>query len=148
MHFRTGLTWKVGIFNMTLVHISMHRTKLEIHEPGELKCIWHWFNIKICHLISIGNPIVEIRWSSTMGLLILVRWHFYIESVPWYLNGSHQSCEHVLEFGIPIGLFCFVFYNFGISIMGPNFSLGRHTGPYPFPGDDPPPSPVLYQQPN
>ena len=40
-----------------------------------------------CHLTSIGNPIVEIRWSygcliSTMGFLMLVRWHLYIESGP------------------------------------------------------------------
>ena len=38
-----------------------------------------------CHLTSIGNPIVEIRRSydrliSTMGFLIPVRWHLYIES--------------------------------------------------------------------
>ena len=41
-------------------------------------------SIKIYHLTSIGNPIVEIRRSydrliSTMGFPILVRWHLYIE---------------------------------------------------------------------
>ena len=44
-------------------------------------------SIKIYHLTSIGNPIVEIRRSydrliSTMGFPILVRWHLYIESGP------------------------------------------------------------------
>ena len=38
-------------------------------------------------ILSIANPIVEIRRSyvrliSTMGLPILIRWHFYIESTP------------------------------------------------------------------
>ena len=44
-------------------------------------------SIKIYHLTSIGNPIVEIRRSydrlvSTMGFPIPVRWHLYIESGP------------------------------------------------------------------
>ena len=44
-------------------------------------------SIKRCHITSIGNPIVEIRWSydrliSTMGFPILVTWHLYIESGP------------------------------------------------------------------
>ena len=44
-------------------------------------------SIKRCRLTSIGNPIVEIRRSqdrltSTMGFLILVRCHLYIESGP------------------------------------------------------------------
>ena len=44
-------------------------------------------SIKTCHLTSIGNPIVVIRWSyhrliSTTGFPILVRWHLYIESGP------------------------------------------------------------------
>ena len=43
-----------------------------------------------CPLTGIANPIVEIRRSydcliSTMGFPILVRWHLYIESVPWSL---------------------------------------------------------------
>ena len=47
-----------------------------------------WFIIK-CHLPSIGNPIVETRQSydhliSTMGFPLLVRWHLYIESGPWW----------------------------------------------------------------
>ena len=47
-------------------------------------------SIKRCHLPSIGNPILEIRRSydrliSTMGFLILVRWHLYIESGPRFL---------------------------------------------------------------
>ena len=44
-------------------------------------------SIKICRLCSIGNPIVEIRWSfdrlvSTMEIPISVRRHYYIESEP------------------------------------------------------------------
>ena len=47
-----------------------------------------WFKIKMSYyqFTSIGNPIVEIRWSydliPTMGFPILVRWHLYIESEP------------------------------------------------------------------
>ena len=46
-----------------------------------------WFN-KICHLTSIGNPIVEIRRSSdrlmsTVEFSILVRQHLYIEMELW-----------------------------------------------------------------
>ena len=45
-------------------------------------------SIERCHLTSIWNPIVEIRWSydrliPTMGFPILVRWHLYIEPTPW-----------------------------------------------------------------
>ena len=48
-----------------------------------------WFHMKMT-LTSIGNPIVEIRWSydrlsSTMGFPILERWHLYIESGSWWL---------------------------------------------------------------
>ena len=44
-----------------------------------------------CHLVSIGNPTVEIRRSydrliSTMAFPILVRCHLYIESGPWTLQ--------------------------------------------------------------
>ena len=44
-------------------------------------------SIKICHLTSKGNPIVELRRSydrliSTMGFPILVRRHLHIESGP------------------------------------------------------------------
>ena len=51
----------------------------------------HPDSIKRCHLTSIGNPIVEIKWSydrliSTMGFPILVRWHLHIESAPWCLK--------------------------------------------------------------
>ena len=50
-----------------------------------------------CLLTSIGNPIVEIRWSygcliSKMGFLILVRWHLYIESGP----GLHTTISRLL----------------------------------------------------
>ena len=41
-----------------------------------------------------------------------------------YLASLWASCEHVLEFGIPMG--SFFFNNFGIR-MGPNSWLGRHT---------------------
>ena len=49
-----------------------------------------------CHFTSKRNPIVEIRRSydhliSTMGFPILVRWHLYIESWPWYpMSYPHQ----------------------------------------------------------
>ena len=44
-------------------------------------------SIQRCLLTSLGNPIVEIKWSYdslifTMGFPILVRWHRYIESGP------------------------------------------------------------------
>ena len=62
-----------------------------------------WFNI--CHLIIIGNPMLEKRRStdrliSTMGIPILVRWHLYTESPPnstchihicgWVLHGNYR----------------------------------------------------------
>ena len=48
------------------------------------KELWSWFS---CRLTSIENPIVEIRRShdrliSTMGISILARLNFYIESSP------------------------------------------------------------------
>ena len=77
-----------------------------------------WFN-KICHLTSKRNPIVEIRRSfdcliSTMGFTILVRWHLYIESGPWFRNitdisswikfvlgsvriSAQSECQHILQ---------------------------------------------------
>ena len=42
----------------------------------------------------------------------------------YYLVSLWASCEHVLEFGIPMG--SFFSHNFGIR-MGPNFWLGRQT---------------------
>ena len=47
---------------------------------------WGWVNIW-CHLTTIGNPIMEIRWSyeqliSAIGFPKLVRWHLYIVSEP------------------------------------------------------------------
>ena len=49
-------------------------------------------SIKRWNLTSIGNPIVEIRWSydcliSTMGFPILGRWHLYIEAGPCTIIG-------------------------------------------------------------
>ena len=50
-------------------------------------------SIQRCHLISIGNPIVEIRRSCdrlicTMGFPIPVRRHLYIESGPCSNSGD------------------------------------------------------------
>ena len=78
---------------------SAHQTLLMIlqnvwwfNKPSKLSFSWLCNHqgpdsIKICHLTSIGNPIVEIRRSkdrliSTMGFPILVRCHLYIESGP------------------------------------------------------------------
>ena len=49
-------------------------------------------------IISIGNPIVEIRWSydrliSTMGFHILVRWDLYIESGPRWFETQWHTCD-------------------------------------------------------
>ena len=49
-------------------------------------------SIQICHLTSVGNPIMDIRrfydrLISTMGFPILVRRHLYIESGPcWFMR--------------------------------------------------------------
>ena len=56
-------------------------------------------SIKRCHLTSIGNPIVEIRWSydrliSTMGFPIPVRRHLYIESGPWCFTSGAAVVMH------------------------------------------------------
>ena len=57
------------------------------------------FNIKIWHLTSIGNPIVEIRRPydrliSKMGFPILARWHLYIESGPRTLSVIRMGWQH------------------------------------------------------
>ena len=60
-------------------------------------------SIRICHLTSIGNPIVEIRRSydrliSTMGFPIPVIWHLYIESGLLRLvlqTKKHKNCHFV-----------------------------------------------------
>ena len=53
------------------------------------------------HLTSIGNPIVNIRRSydrliSTMRFPILVRWHHYIESEPWWGHAGHVEYSCVM----------------------------------------------------
>ena len=58
-------------------------------------------SIKRCHRNSIGNPIVEIRWSydrliSTIGFPILLRCHLYIESGPCISASVQQIIYHVL----------------------------------------------------
>ena len=59
--------------------------------------------IKICHLTSIGNTIVEIRRSydrliSTMGFPIPVRWHifYWIRALEYYgwCNKNMSSCQY------------------------------------------------------
>ena len=62
-------------------------------------------SIKICHLTSIGNPIVEIRLFydrliSTMGFPILVRWHLYIESRPSSFTGIGSKAPMFLEHAV------------------------------------------------
>ena len=59
-------------------HTTLTTNHLEIHKQQGTESIQ-------IYLISIGNPIVEIRRSydrliSTMGFHILVRWHLYTES--------------------------------------------------------------------
>ena len=71
--FYDPLAWWTNAFNLKLRSLN---TFLNNQGPDSIK---RW------HLISIGNPIVEIRWSddrliSTMGFPILVRWH--LESGP------------------------------------------------------------------
>ena len=55
-------------------------------------------SISRCRLTSIGNPMLEIRWSYDrliykMGFPILVRRHLYIESGPrlWYSKLALQN---------------------------------------------------------
>ena len=61
---------------------------------------WRLIHFNKCHFTSIGNPIVEIRRSydrliSTMGFPILVRWHLYIESGPWWCwIAFTRKCNH------------------------------------------------------
>ena len=48
-------------------------------------------SIKRYYLTSIGTPVVKIRRSHdrlicTMGFSMLVRWHLYVESWPWFLE--------------------------------------------------------------
>ena len=66
-----------------------------------------WFNIKMSY--SIGNPIVEIRQCyysliSTMGFPILVRWHLYIESGPWFFCGilAEENCRKGVTIGFRV----------------------------------------------
>ena len=62
-------------------------------------------SIQRCHLTSIRNPIVEIRWSydrliSIMGFPILIRWQIYNESgtcdmrkfIPDTINVEYHLC--------------------------------------------------------
>ena len=71
----------------------------------------HWWSVNSPHkgpvtwkmfpfddVISIGNPIVEIRLSYdrlifTMGFPILVRWHLYIESGPGWFKTQWHTCD-------------------------------------------------------
>ena len=67
----------------------------EPHENPDL--VW------ICRLFSVSNPLVQIRLSSshlisTMGFPILVRWHLYIASGPWF---SKRSAVSVFSHGSP-----------------------------------------------
>ena len=83
--FHPAHNWACGYLSMlglrlNRVNRSAHRLVMYLGPDS----------IKRCRLISIGNPIVEIRRSydrliSTMGFPILVRWHLYIESGPWSL---------------------------------------------------------------
>ena len=73
----------VGITHGSLMHFGATCLLYSFQWTELLQYSWKWpvgwFNIKECHLTSIGNPIVEIRWSSdrlisTMGFPILVTW--------------------------------------------------------------------------
>ena len=73
------------------LHITVTSYQLKDQGPG---------SIKICHLTSIGNPIVEIRRSydrliSTMGFPILVKGHFNIGSGP-----RLTQCHTMLPFSL------------------------------------------------
>ena len=71
-------------------HILAPSVKLHSISESHIYEIWIYQNgaprpISICNLTSLGDPIVEIRWSkdrliSTMGFPILLRRHLYIES--------------------------------------------------------------------
>ena len=66
---------------------NFHRIWNAMEKPLVKRCPGPCFNIYMYHLTIIGNSIVEIqrvqdRLVSTMGFLIMVIWHLYIESSP------------------------------------------------------------------
>ena len=105
-----------------------------------------WFNINL-KMSSYqyrksryrDKMILQLSYVYNGISYILVRWHLYIESGPWVL-GMWVSCEHVLEFGIPMG--SFFFFTISVSVWVQIFRLvgtplpisrGRHP-----PGEAPP----------
>ena len=72
---------------------------------GNIKATHYWAPIQYKDdilLVSIGNPIVEIRRSydrliSTMGFPIPVRRHLYIESGPWSFVQGNTNDEWILS---------------------------------------------------
>ena len=53
------------------------------------------------------NTFMEIALISTMGFLILVRWHLYIESGPWYF----------VEYKVIGGIYTFLLGNCGEYVL-------------------------------
>ena len=109
--------WRIGC----LFKLKVNKTsKLRITDPlwgesvpitkvqwcGALMFYWRlvWIS-SIAAKTSIGNPIVEIRWSydrliSTMWFSILVRLHLYIESGPCKCNrecASRKSYRQIVK---------------------------------------------------
>ena len=77
----------------------------------------------------VGNPIVKIRRSydlliSTMEIPILVRWHLYIESEPWFQQQKDgcQQCAYGFHFMMSISEMWFVI-RVSWNILSPSTSL-------------------------
>ena len=77
--------------------------------------IWALIQYKDAILTSIGNLIVETRWSSdhlisTMGCPILERRHLYIESGPWLYPEIEGFSNWLIDF------FCISFWIISFSL--------------------------------
>ena len=90
----TNITSFVYFFMIDHI-VIFHWQENELSEiAGFWRESWEPIQYKDRCLTSIGIPILEIRQSydrliSTMGFSILVRWHLYIESGPWFVLKLH-----------------------------------------------------------
>ena len=65
-------------YNLTAKGYTQCIHKLQMTKHNYVSNCYHAHSIQSCHLTSKRNSIVDIRSS------ILVRWHLYIEPIPWY----------------------------------------------------------------
>ena len=94
------LWWiKVGTWYIAISHIKLYCALCMLIVLGA-------DSISKFHITGIGNPIWEIRRSydrliSTLGFSLLVRWHIYIEAMPWFSG----DIEYIRELCTQLG-FC------------------------------------------